>query len=191
MKFVHIADIHFDTPFENLKNKKSYKDRIREEQIEAFKKVITYIRENEIDLFIISGDLFEQEHVEIDTIEFIIKELKTIPEVKILISPGNHDPLIANSPYNKFEWPDNVYIFNGEVGRYDFDDISIYGVGFNKYEMEKGDIASIKVDTNRVNLLVTHGTLNGNSKKYHDIKESDLSKFDYCALRTYTFAKNR
>ena len=189
MKFVHIADIHFDTNFDNLKNKKYFKDRRKEEQIQAFKKVIQYVEENDVEFLFISGDLFEQEHVKVETIEFIISEIKKIPNTKVFISPGNHDPLINNSPYVMFEWPENVYIFGSDVGKYDFEDISIYGIGFDRFEMESSTISDIDVDKNKVNILITHCTLNGGSKKYHDIKEVELKKFDYCALRSYSYAK--
>ena len=191
MKFVHIADIHFDTNFDNFKNKNDYKIKRRDEQIQAFKNVIQFVKNNDVEFLFISGDLFEQEHVRVDTIEFVIGEMKKIPDTKVFITPGNHDPLIANSPYCMFDWPDNVYIFGGEIGKYDFEDISVYGIGFDRYEMESDAIANIELDKSKVNILITHCTLNGGSKKYHDVKEAELKKFDYCALRSYSSSKSR
>ena len=48
MKFVHIADMHFDSPFVNLSDKESLGDLRRLDQRKAFKKVIEYIKENKI-----------------------------------------------------------------------------------------------------------------------------------------------
>ena len=45
MKFVHIADMHFDSPFVNLSDKESLGDLRRLDQRKAFKKVIEYIKE--------------------------------------------------------------------------------------------------------------------------------------------------
>lgn len=182
MKFVHIADTHFDMPFVQLKGKKNLIKKKRLEQKFAFSKVIEYIKENDVELLFFSGDLFDQKYVEEDTINFLISSFKSIPNTKVYIAPGNHDPLIKASPYNTYEWPENVYIFSNEVGEYDYSYIRIYGLGFNDYEMDIDEISKIKVDDSRINILVTHGTLNGNSKKYHDIKEADLIKFDYVAL---------
>ena len=45
MKFVHIADMHFDSPFINLADKEYLGDLRRLEQRKIFKKVIEYIKE--------------------------------------------------------------------------------------------------------------------------------------------------
>ena len=44
MKFIHIADMHFDTPFTFLGEKENFGDIRRLEQREAFKKIIEYIK---------------------------------------------------------------------------------------------------------------------------------------------------
>ena len=43
MKFVHIADVHFDALFSNLAGVENLPDVRRLEQRNVFKKVITYI----------------------------------------------------------------------------------------------------------------------------------------------------
>ena len=39
MKFIHIADTHFDTPFTNLSSKKDFGKMRRMDQREIFKKI--------------------------------------------------------------------------------------------------------------------------------------------------------
>ena len=112
MKFVHIADIHFDSPFVNLSDRESLGDIKRLEQRKVFKKVIEYIKENYIDFLFIAGDLYEHQYIRKSTIEYINELFKEIPNTKIYIAPGNHDPYIKNSYYNQFKWNDNVYIFS-------------------------------------------------------------------------------
>ena len=63
MKFVHIADMHFDSPFVNLSDKDGLGDLRRLEQRKVFKKVIEYIKENNIKYLFISGDLYEQKYI--------------------------------------------------------------------------------------------------------------------------------
>ena len=96
MKFVHIADTHFDRPFVNLSDKESLGDIRRLEQRKAFKKAIEYIKENNVEFLFISGDLYENEYVKRTTIEYINDLFKEIPNTKIFIAPGNHDPYIKN-----------------------------------------------------------------------------------------------
>ena len=182
MKFIHFADVHLDMPFTSLKNQKELVKRRRLEQKYVFRKTINYIKENNIDVLLIAGDLFEDRFVENDTIAYIISCLKEISNVKVYITPGNHDPLIKSSPYNTYEWPENVFIFGSEVGMDTFDDVNIYGVGFDDFEMDSDVIKDIEVENDKINILITHGTLDGASHKYHDIKSQWLEKFDYVAL---------
>ena len=104
MKFVHIADMHFDTPFTLLSSRRELGETRRIDQRQVFKKIINYIKENKIPYLFIAGDLYEQESIRQSTIEYINNLFKEIPETKIYISPGNHDPYLSNSYYNKFIW---------------------------------------------------------------------------------------
>ena len=42
MKFIHIADMHFDCPFTNLSDRENFGEIRRLEQRKAFKKIIDY-----------------------------------------------------------------------------------------------------------------------------------------------------
>ena len=71
MKFVHVADMHFDAPFTSLNSKKDLSEKRRLEQRNAFRKAIDYILENDIEYLFIPGDLYENEYVRKSTIDFI------------------------------------------------------------------------------------------------------------------------
>ena len=133
MNFVHIADMHFDSPFVNLADKEGFGDIRRMDQRNAFKKLITYIKENKIPYLFISGDMYEHKYVKKSTIQYINNLFQEIPETKIFISPGNHDPYVKNSFYNQFEWSKNVKIFNSKIEKVSYDDVDIYGYGFNNF----------------------------------------------------------
>lgn len=183
MKFIHIADLHLDTPLVSLRNNRDLIKKRRTEQRQVFSDIINKIKAENIEYLFISGDLFEQKFVEKNTIDFLISNFELIPNTKIFISPGNHDPYIKSSPYQTFEWPENVTIFTGEVGMFSFENINVYGIGFTDYEFSSDEISKIQIeDEDKINVLVVHGTLDGASKKYLDIKSKDLEKFDYVAL---------
>ena len=132
MKFVHIADMHFDSPFVNLSNKENLGEIRRLDQRKAFKKVIEYIKENNIEFLFIAGDLYEQKYIRKSTIEYINNLFMQIPNTKIYITPGNHDPFIKNSYYNDFSWIENVKIFNSKIEKIELEDIDIYGYALSK-----------------------------------------------------------
>lgn len=188
MKFVHIADMHFDSPFVNLSDKDIMGDLRRLEQRKAFKKVIEYIKENDIKYLFISGDLYEHKYVKKSTIEYINNLFKEIPETKILISPGNHDPKIKNSYYNKFEWNDNVKIFGSKIEKVELPEVDIYGYGFDDFYCTDSGIEKFEIENkNKINILIIHGTLDGASieeKQYNSMTKKMLKQkgFDYIAL---------
>ncbi len=188
MKFVHIADTHFDSPFVNLSDKDGLGDLRRLEQRKAFKKVIEYIKENDIKYLFISGDLYEQKYIKKSTIEYINNLFKEIPETRIFIAPGNHDPYVKNSYYNKFNWNENVKIFNANIEKVELEDVNIYGYGFNDFYCKYSGIEDLKIDDkNKLNILVIHGTLDGGTienSEYNPLNKRMLREkgFDYVAL---------
>ena len=184
MKFVHIADVHFDMPFTVLA-KNGFSEQRRIGQRDAFLKMINYIKENNIEYLFISGDLYEHQYVRKSTIEYINNCFKQIPNTRIYISPGNHDPYLKNSYYNKFEWNENVHIFT-DFERVNNNGINIYGYGFTDFYSKKVELPQ-DLDNSKTNILVMHADLNGTTREfgeYNSILESELQKtnFDYIAL---------
>lgn len=188
MKFVHMADMHFDTSFTTLTNKADLGDKRRLDQRMVFKKIIDYIGKNEIPFLFISGDLYEHEYIRQSTIEYINNLFKEIPNTRIFISPGNHDPFLKNSFYNRFKWNENVHIFGPEISVVELPDANIYGYGFNDFYYKNPAINSFKlIDNDKINILITHGSLDGgydDNRVYNPMSEKVLKEkgFDYIAL---------
>ena len=187
MKFVHIADIHFDSPFVNLSDRENLGHIKRLEQRKVFKKVIEYIKENAIDFLFIAGDLYEQQYIRKATIECINELFKEIPNTKIYISPGNHDPFIKNSYYNQFNWNDNVHIFSSKIEKVELENVDIYGYGFDDFYCTDCGIENFDIeDKTKTNILVIHSTIDGanlEEKQYNSISKKILEEkgFDYVA----------
>ena len=187
MKFIHIADMHFDSPFVRLSDKDVMGDLRRLDQRKVFKKVIEYIKQNNIKYLFISGDLYEHQYIRQSTIEYINNLFKEIPETKIFISPGNHDPYIKNSYYNRFKWNENVHIFNSKIERIEVNDIDVYGYGFDDFYCTDCGIEDLEIENkNKTNILVIHSTIDGaniKEKQYNSISRKLLEEkgFDYVA----------
>ena len=183
MKFVHIADMHFDSPFTTLSDKGNLGEKRRIEQRKIFKKVMEYIKENNIEYLFISGDLYEHKYIRRTTIEYINDLFKEIPETKIFISPGNHDPY-----YNNFNWNNNVKIFKSEIEKIESNDVDIYGYGFDDFYCSEVKIQDLKISNpEKINILIIHGTLDGanlEDKQYNSMSKKMLEEkgFDYIAL---------
>ena len=187
MKFVHIADVHFDMPFTTLDTKGLAQNR-RIEQRNAFRKVINYIKENSIENLFICGDLYEHQYIRQSTIEYINKQFESIPDTKIYIIPGNHDPYIKNSYYANFKFSKNVKIFTSKIEKIEEGNINIYGYGFEDFYMQNKENEKLKIQNmNKINILLTHGDLDGTENKqtqYNPISKRFINSlgFDYVAL---------
>ena len=188
MKFVHIADMHFDTPFTLLSDRANLGEIRRLDQRKAFKKMIEYIKENEIPYLFISGDLYDHEYIRESTINFINECFKQIPETSIYITPGNHDPYLKNSYYAKYNWSDNVKIFTSKIEKIETKDFVLYGCGFEDFYMKGSKIEELTIEDNeKINILITHASLDSGSdeqREYNPISSSKLKQigFDYIAL---------
>ena len=188
MKFVHIADMHFDSPFVNLSEKDIMGDLRRLEQRKVFKKIIEYIKENNIKYFFISGELYEYKYIKQSTIDYINKLFEEIPETNIYIAPGNHDPYTKNSYYNKYNWSKNVKIFGPKVEKIETQDANIYGYGFDDFYCSDSGVENIEIEqTEKPNILIIHGNIDGST--IEDMQYNSMSKkmlqekgFDYVAL---------
>ena len=183
-----MADMHFDVPFTVLNNRNKLGEKRRLEQREAFKKVIEYIKENNIEYLFISGDLYEHEYVRQTTIEYINNLFKEIPNTKIYITPGNHDPYINGSMYKTFKWKDNVFIFDEKIKLIENPDCDIYGFGFNDFYHRNSELENFTIkNKEKINILITHGALNGGATEdmeYNPLNKNKLKEigFDYVAL---------
>ena len=188
MRFIHMADVHFDSPFTVLASRENLANERRLEQRKAFADTIEYIKENQIPFLFISGDLYEQKYIRKSTIEYINNLFKEIPNTQIFISPGNHDPFLINSFYNTFEWNNNVTIFNSEIKIIETEEADIYGFGFTDFYCENSQIEKINIkNKNKINILITHGSLDASKTldmQYNPLNSNKLKEIgvDYVAL---------
>lgn len=187
MKFVHMADMHFDTSFSQIGDSTLGTLR-RIQQRNVFTKIIDLIIEQNVDYLFIAGDFYEQEYIRESTIDFINNQFKRIPNVRVFITPGNHDPYITNSYYNKYKWNDNVKIFGADIEKVELGEFDLYGFGFNDFYMTGSKIDSIEIeDKSKINILMTHGSLDGgydDGREYNPMSSSKVRQleFDYVAL---------
>jgi DNA repair exonuclease SbcCD nuclease subunit len=180
--------MHFDSPFINLSEKENLGDLKRLEQRKVLKKVIEYIKENKIEFLFISGDLYEHKYIKKSTIEYINNLFKEIPETRIFITPGNHDPYLKNSYYNKYKWNENVKIFTSEIEKVELENIDIYGFGFDDFYFKENKISQINIENkSKINILIMHASLDSGAmqdKEYNPVSTKEIKEkgFNYVAL---------
>ena len=89
LRFLHCGDIHLDTPFVGLSAEKS--EERRRMLRASFVKMMQYVRETNINIVLMSGDVFDIEYATNTTAEVLIREFKNSPETEFIIAPGKHD----------------------------------------------------------------------------------------------------
>ena len=187
IRFLHCSDIHLDTPFVGISAEKS--EERRRMLRASFVKMMQYVRETNINVVLMSGDIFNTEYATNTTAEVLIREFKNSPETEFIISPGKHDYYTNNPIYSSGRLPDNCHVFSSDsLSRFDFEDynITVYGWAFMGENMNTCPLVDRKVDdSSRVNIVCAYADLNGAPDSTScPLSTSDIKKFgaDYYAL---------
>lgn len=213
ISFMICADAHLDSDFARDC------DIRREEQRTAFERAISMIGEYGIEYLLIPGDLFDKRCPSRETVAYVKKKFAELRHTKVIIAPGEHDPLSVDSPYYEKDWPDNVYIFPSKKlsmiefgargsGRGDYifqrdvqgtgpKGVRFYGAAFEGHfaresllQDEEGRIPKLSDDY--LNILVMHGEVGVSRSSCNPIPDEMLRNcgFDLCALgHLHTYKK--
>lgn len=114
-RFLHSADLHLDSPFKGMSHlPDSIRDRVRESTFAALQELVTLAVQEQVDLVLISGDVYDLADRSLRAqIRFqkAMQEL-SIHHIPVFIIHGNHDPLDGRAA--KLSWPEGCYIFGTE-----------------------------------------------------------------------------
>lgn len=185
MKILHTGDIHLDSPFAGLSP-----DAARQRRSElraAFSDMISYARQQDVDLVLIAGDLFDKVYVTRDTIALLCREFASLL-CPVVIAPGNHDPADDKSIWNKGIFPGNVFVFtSAALSHFSFDELDccVYGYAFESASLRTCPLEGKSVeDPTKLNILCAHGDATSPISTYGPLPAGVLEAFgaDYCAL---------
>lgn len=180
MKFIHIADVHWNAVPDSTKPWAKEREAAIKDSFEA---IISIIRYGEIPLLLIAGDLFHGQP-RLKDLNEINQLFMTIPHTKIVIIAGSHDYIKENSHYNFFSWAENVTFLSSEdCSSVYFPNLNIevHGFSYHTSEILEPLIDTITVPKNkRTHILLAYG----GSEKHIPINKQalQLSNFDYIAL---------
>ena len=91
LKIIHTSDVHLSDEPEGL--------RVRE----YFAQVVDAVIDNEADLFLIAGDLFDHNEIKKPTVDFVYEQLARAPCETVMIV-GNHDVWDARSVVKRMDF---------------------------------------------------------------------------------------
>lgn len=184
VKILHCADLHIGAVESSLG---VLALRRQAETLITFEKIISLAKENDVDLLLIAGDLFNSNNVDTSIINRCFECFEEISNVKIIFAAGNHDPLNAASPFVTRELPKNVYVLDTTDSVIEFKDINtrVYGKSFKEVYMQGSTNFSLDTDNSFINLMCIHGELRGDlGSDYNSITSEFIksSGMDYIAL---------
>ena len=99
MRVVICADAHLDSVFSVFKKNPAKLQTRRDEQKLAFSKAVNEASKTGAHLLILPGDILDARNASRETLDFLTEAFRSIPETFVLITPGNHDPAVPDSPY--------------------------------------------------------------------------------------------
>ncbi len=185
VKIFHCADLHLDSPFSLSGPAQAEQRKI--ELRSAFTSAMMVAKQEKVELFFISGDLFDSEYATRDTAELLINEFNSFPECRFFISPGNHDPYNDVSPYKTVAFPPNAHIFGETKEKVEIPElgVNVYGVGFTSAVYMSSPAAGYgQLDKSKINILVCHGDTASPLSPNGPITKAEIAQsgFDYIAL---------
>ena len=180
MKFIHMSDIHIGmspdaTMFWSEDRANDIKD--------TFSNVIEMCKTEEVDLLLISGDLFNHQPVT-EELDFVNDLFKTIPSTQVVVIAGSNDHIKSNSPILNYKFSENVYYFldNTEVTFKILNrNYVIHGFSYYSIEETSAIINSISPeDDKNIHLLIAYAGDSNHAP--FDIEKLSNKNFSYIAL---------
>ena len=162
IRLIHTADVHLDMCFAGDGISSGFGNRRRQHLRDALERIVQRAGAWPADALLIAGDLFDLDRVTRDTTAFLKQQFASIPEVPVVIAPGNHDPYVGHSPYAMENWPSNVTIFKGPVWeRLLLKDgaLAVHGFGFDGPDISANPFGALEIEQDdAVHVAVAHGS---------------------------------
>ena len=132
LKILHSADWHMDSPFTGFSDRQGR--YLKEEQRKLPGKLAKLCRQENCDLVLLSGDIFDNSgsRESLDIVRSALEECA----VPVFIAPGNHDCLSLGSVWLEERWPENVHIFGEGLTSVVLKDMDcrVYGAGYRSMD---------------------------------------------------------
>jgi len=114
--FVHVADLHLDTPFACARAESpKIADALREATFQAWERVVAISIENDAAFVVVAGDIYDASQKSLRAQLRFREGLNRLSqhEIPVFVTHGNHDPLDSVSA--SVPPPPNTFVFGAEV----------------------------------------------------------------------------
>ncbi len=186
MKILHTGDLHLDSPF--CSDDGARADEKRAAQRALLRRIFDCAKEEQCDLILMAGDLFDGRHTTPETAS-LTEQLLRESTCPVVIAPGNHDPYAEGSFYRKASLPEHVYLFtSSELQCFEIEELHtrVFGYAFTSSFLAESPLAGATLPQKDGwrHLLCAHADLTSPISRTAPVTEGDIVRggFDYAAL---------
>lgn len=182
MKLIHCADLHLDSKMESIMPTDLAKIR-KVEILDTFRRMIDYAYINNINIIMISGDMFDTSKIQARTKEYIIELISEHPDIDFLYLCGNHDE--NNFVKTLDVVPSNIKTFTDTWTSYRYDNLVITGCELNNINNQV-IYSALDLKEEDINIVMLHGQESMYDSKMDadiiNLKALENKYIDYLAL---------
>ncbi|EIA8400911.1 exonuclease SbcCD subunit D [Listeria monocytogenes] len=194
IQFLHMADLHLDSPFIGLSTlPQPLFSAIQESTFQSLERITTVAIKEAVDFVLIAGDIYDSEDQSVRAQARFSKEMKRleVANIPVFTIHGNHDFIEKHK--EKLTLPSNVHVFSEQVEVMSHKtatgvSVNIYGFSYNERHIRSSRVDKYKIQGNAdFHIALLHGSEVSSSEE-HDVyapfRVQEISKkgFDYWAL---------
>ncbi|OFG16177.1 metallophosphoesterase family protein [Listeria monocytogenes] len=194
IQFLHMADLHLDSPFIGLSTlPQPLFSAIQESTFQSLERITTVAIKEAVDFVLIAGDIYDSEDQSVRAQARFAKEMKRLEaaNIPVFMIHGNHDFIEKHK--EKLALPSNVHVFSEQVEIMSHKtatgvSVNIYGFSYNERHIRSSRVGEYKIQGDAdFHIALLHGSEVSSSEE-HDVyapfRVQEISKkgFDYWAL---------
>jgi DNA repair exonuclease SbcCD nuclease subunit len=197
IKLLHTADLHLDAPFPSLDEKEAPR---RNDFLLTFERLLTLAIKNEVDLFLVAGDLFDSPRPSAAVVGKVQAGLKRLSDRGIVpvLLPGTHDGTVSpDSVYRRTQFPGAVLLDGAVVDEpvtvtAGGSQVHLYGFAYRSFASDDALSGMARRSADGIHIGLLHGSRQGSPE--WDYRKKDLPftlpqlkgwGLDYVALGHY------
>jgi DNA repair protein SbcD/Mre11 len=191
MRFIHVADLHLDSPLSGLRERAGERaEEIAGAGRRAFDNLINFAITEQVDFVIIAGDVFDGDWSDYNSGLFLVGRLALLTRagIPVVLIRGNHDA--ANQMSRRLTLPGNVHELSSRVPEtvvFEALNVAVHGQSFPARAVTENLALSYPAPrAGMFNIGVLHTSADG--RPGHDayapcsVQDLRLKGYDYWAL---------
>ncbi len=187
IRILHTADLHLGAPLPSLGEAEG---RRQSDFLQTFERLLTLAIKNEVQMFLVAGDLFDSPKPDADLVGKVQAGIKRLAERGILtvLLPGTHDNTVgADSVYRRHEFSGVVLLSSPVVEEpvgieVAGEEVFLYGFAYRSFASDDAMAGMVRRKPEGIHIGLLHGSRQGSPE--WEYRKKDLP-FDLATLQQW------